>query len=85
MSSENVKLKLSKGSRITRCESEKSYNLKYANYMVFVPKKVCEMETLDIKEGLYRWRITIPLWLLNKNEDLRIVVNHLKREENEKN
>ena len=85
MNTQNVKLKLSSGSRIRRCESEKSYNLKYANYMVFVPKKVCEMETLESEEGLYRWKITIPQWLIEKNEELKIVVNLLKREEDEKN
>tara|TARA_R100001369_G_scaffold92648_2_gene138923 strand:- start:281 stop:535 length:255 start_codon:yes stop_codon:yes gene_type:complete len=83
MSSDSVKVKLCPSTRIRATESDKSYNLRYLGYMTFVPKSLCQMETLEIQEGMYRWRITIPLWLLSKNDELKTIVELLKKEEDD--
>ena len=89
MSSDFVKVKLGTCTRIRRCETDKSYNLRWLGYIAFVPKSLCKLEDLDNTQEnddkMYRWSLTIPTWLLSKNDDLKTIVEHLKREEDEEN
>jgi hypothetical protein len=83
MTTENIKLYLSPSSRCRNAETEKSYALKWRNFIVHIPKSQCEMTTIESNQ-LYRWSCTIPNWLIAKNEDLKEIVNYLNEEQNEK-
>tara|TARA_Y100000385_G_C13030358_1_gene610455 strand:- start:241 stop:717 length:477 start_codon:yes stop_codon:yes gene_type:complete len=80
-----VKLYLSNCSRCRNVETEKSYALKWRDFIVHIPKSQCKMEQVEITgDSLDRWHCTIPNWLIEKNEDLKEIVNYLKTERNEK-
>ena len=80
-----VKLYLSTCSRCRNVETEKSYALKWRDFIVHIPKSQCKMEQVEITgDSLDRWHCTIPTWLIEKNEELKEIVNYLKTERNEK-
>ena len=81
-----VKLYLSSCSRCRNVETEKSYALKWRNTIVHIPKSQCTMDDVEITgDKLERWYCTIPVWLIEKNEELKEIVNYLKTEYEEIN
>tara|TARA_R100000278_G_scaffold49545_1_gene42362 strand:- start:2448 stop:2711 length:264 start_codon:yes stop_codon:yes gene_type:complete len=78
---ELVKLYLSTTSRCRNVETDKSYALKYRSMIVHIPKSQCTMDAINIRgDKLERWYCTIPVWLIEKNEELKEIVNYLKTE-----
>ena len=87
---ELVKLYLSTSSRCRNVETEKSYALQYRCMIVHIPKSQCTMEEVFPKDecppsyelcqrkSIDRWYCTIPVWLIEKNEELKEIVNLLK-------
>lgn len=80
-----ITLYLSTCSRCRNVETDKSYALKYRDFIVHIPKSQCKMEQLEITgDTLDRWYCTIPTWLIEKNDELKEIVNYLKAEHDEK-
>lgn len=84
MSNSTTKVKLTKGSRCTNCESDKAYAIKWRNEIFFIPVSKSTMIELPNSDSLYRWELEIENWIINKNEHLKFIIQLLKDEENEK-
>ena len=81
----DVRLYLSTCSRCINVETEKSYALKWRDFIVHIPKSQCKMEQVEISgDSLDRWHCTIPTWLIEKNDELKEIVKYLKTERDEK-
>jgi|TARA_R110001606_G_scaffold27760_2_gene88586 hypothetical protein len=84
MSNLTTKVKLTTGSRCRSCESNKAYAIKWRNEIFFVPISKSTMIELPNSDSSYKWELEIENWIINKNENLKLIVQLLKDEENEK-
>ena len=72
--------RLNGSNRCEAVETNKAFALKWKAELSFIPKEHCRM--YDFDDGAAKWIVEIPIWLIEKNEQLSEILE-LIQEENE--
>tara|TARA_R100000541_G_scaffold22744_1_gene32670 strand:+ start:369 stop:620 length:252 start_codon:yes stop_codon:yes gene_type:complete len=74
---------LNAGHRCLKLETGKAFALKWRSRVVFIPKEYCKM--YDFEDGFTRWILEVPIWLEEKNDELRFLLELIISENESRN
>ena len=74
---------LNGGQRCLQAETDKAYAIRWRREIVFIPKEYCKMYDFEDKDT--KWIVEVPIWLEEKNEDIREIFELIRNENESRN
>tara|TARA_R100000655_G_scaffold110111_1_gene167732 strand:- start:3277 stop:3525 length:249 start_codon:yes stop_codon:yes gene_type:complete len=79
MAKEFIRYTLNKSNRCEQVETSKAYALRWKKEIHFLPKSSCKMFDVNFNNSA-KWIVEIPVWLIEKNNELREILKLIKQE-----